>query len=304
MIKKIFRTLFGTLIVFALLAVAYAAFIEPHWLLQKEVTVRLPQDHQNLDGLKIMLISDLHIKKEMGRTEKKIIKWAKETQPDLIMITGDFFERSTMIYHADQFVSKLPKTKIYAVLGNWEHWSKANLENWKERLAEKGVTLLVNQCVPVTVQGKKIVVAGVDDPASGFADLDKTLRGCPAGYRILLTHAPSIFENLKISEFDLTLAGHCHGGQVRFPKIGPLWLPEGCPRQYYDGLHRKGPAAMMVTAGVGTTILPIRFLARPEVILIRLSAGGEDQVRSQSWLEEFSEIANDGISRLTGQKKS
>jgi len=88
-------------------------------------------------------------------------------------------------------------------------------------------------------------------------------------FAILLSHSPEIFFKADLARFDLVLAGHTHGGQVRLPWFGALWLPEGS-EEYESGWFRGRTARMFVTRGVGTNILPIRFLARPEIALITL----------------------------------
>ena len=110
----------------------------------------------------------------------------------------------------------------------------------------------------------------MDDPFSGADKLGGALRGTQrTPFAILLSHSPQMFMKADLTKFDLVLTGHTHGGQVRLPGLGPLWLPagsEGYGSGWFYGIH----AQMYVSRGVGTSILPIRFLCRPELALITL----------------------------------
>jgi predicted MPP superfamily phosphohydrolase len=204
-----------------------------------------------------------------------VIQWAEEIEPDVIVLTGDLVETRGGKETALAFVERLPKTKMFSVMGNWDYWTGIDPADWKRKLGEQGATLLVNECVGLSVKGEKLAVAGIDDPWAGNADLDGALEKCPPGYRILLSHEPAIFEEPQASQFPLILAGHCHGGQVQLPFLGPIWLPRGCPRPYSYGLFEKNGTQMYVTSGVGTSILPIRFFSRPEVVLLRLTKSSD-----------------------------
>ena len=265
--KKRFIPAFFLLGVLAVVAYAYG--VEPYWLKISRVNIELPENVQPSRDVKILHLSDFHPE---GRVdERKILQWAHEENPDLIVLTGDFVESPAMVGRVLNFVSKLPAVKTYAVLGNWEHWSKIDLKDYARRLKERSVTLLVNEAETVELAGQKFVVAGVDDPGTWHDDIRTTLKRSPTGYRILLAHSPWIMKSPEAQKFSLILAGHCHGGQVRLPFYGPLWLPRGCSREVYYGLFRYDRTILYVTSGLGTSILPFRFLSRPEMAVILLS---------------------------------
>lgn len=263
------RFLFGFLLLGILATVGYAFWIEPYWLKLSHIAIELPAGIRPTRDVKILHLSDLH---PQGKVyERKIIQWAHEENPDLIVLTGDFVEAPEMVDHVLDFVAKLPNVKTYAVLGNWEHWAKINLKDYKRRLEERSVRLLINDAETVTVAGQSFVIAGVDDSGTWYDDLPKTLKKSPPGYRILLSHSPGIMKKPGAQEFSLVLAGHCHGGQVRMPFYGPIWLPRGCSKEVYYGLYQYEKTMLYVTAGVGTSIFPMRFLSRPEVAVIVLT---------------------------------
>ena len=249
-------------------AAAYAFWVEPYWVKISRVNSELPSGIKPSRDVKILHLSDFHPEGKVD--ERKIVQWAHEENPDMIVLTGDFVESPEMVDRVLNFVSRLPSVKTYAVLGNWEHWSKINLKDYKRRLAERSVTLLINDAEKVKLAGQDFVIAGVDDPGTWYDDLPKTLKKAPAGYRILLSHSPWIMKKPEISAFSLVLAGHCHGGQVRLPFYGPVWLPRGCSRNAYYGLFRQDKTFLYVTSGLGTSIFPVRFLSRPEIAVILL----------------------------------
>ncbi|MDD5217861.1 MAG: metallophosphoesterase [Candidatus Omnitrophica bacterium] len=258
-------------LVLALMTAAVYPFLEPFWLKCTRVEISLPDEYQALDGTKIMQIADLHLRTGLGFNEAKVIAWARRNRPDLIAITGDFIETPGVRDAFFNFLSFLPKVPKFAVLGNWERWVRIDPRQWKRLMLERDTELLTNESTRVHVRLGGIVVAGVDDAYTHRADIGKTLRGCPEGYRILLTHSPEIFDEPGITGFNLVLAAHCHNGQIRLPWYGPLWLPHGCEKYVY-GLFRKNGTWLYVTSGVGTSLLPMRFLARPEVVMLVLKA--------------------------------
>jgi len=137
-----------------------------------------------------------------------------------------------------------------------------------------GVALLVNEGGRIGRGLDTLSLIGVDDPFSGYANLGVSLRGMQrTPFAILLTHSPEIFMKADLIKFDLVLAGHTHGGQVRLPGIGALWLPAGSEpfeSGWFDGQY----ARMYVTRGIGTSTLPVRLFCRPELALITLKRSG------------------------------
>src|SRR5438309_1574924 len=136
------------------------------------------------------------------------------------------------------------------------------------------LALLVNEGGRIGRGLDTLSLIGVDDPFSGYANLGASLRGMQrTPFAILLTHSPEIFMKADLIKFDLVLAGHTHGGQVRLPGIGALWLPAGSEpfeSGWFDGQY----ARMYVTRGIGTGTLPVRLFCRPELALITLKRSG------------------------------
>ncbi|MCM8776474.1 MAG: metallophosphoesterase [Candidatus Omnitrophica bacterium] len=269
MFGKVLLVLFVLLSFLAALLLSYSLFIEPYWLRLKDWEVILSPKDVALDGLTILFLSDLHLKGPLGRNEARVLEWAREYHPGIVVLGGDLLDQAEAADDVLEFVRHLPPdSKIYAVSGNWEHYFIKDIGDWKRKLAKHRVKLLTNQWVRLWVNGSSVVLSGINDATSGYADLNRAFADSPEGYRILLSHAPVIFDDPQMPEVNLVLAGHCHGGQVCVPGWGPLWLPRGCGRYVY-GLFQKSGRLMYVTSGVGTAIRPVRLFARPEVVFIR-----------------------------------
>lgn len=256
--KNLHKWFLGGLSIFILLAV-YAFLIEPHWV---EVThysefaaIRTP--------IRIAHLSDLHIRK-LGWREKKVLKILEEERPDLIVVTGDTIDNEKNIGVVKEFFSALkPPLGTFVVLGNWENWlgkekSKGVLGN--------GSTLLVNEAKRVR---DDIRILGFDDGSSGEPNLGILHPEGPTNeYCLALYHAPGLFEKVA-GRCEMSLAGHSHGGQVRLPFIGAVILPS-YTRGYVSGWYEEDKSKLYVSRGIGTSILPVRFMARPEVMILHL----------------------------------
>jgi uncharacterized protein len=152
---------------------------------------------------------------------------------------------------------------VFYVPGNWEHWvSQRSLEL-------NNAPTLINSAVRVR---DDVWIVGIDDAFAGIPNLTKALEGVD-GTVIALFHSPAFFDAAS-SKIDLALAGHTHGGQVRVPFVGALWLPQQSG-EYVAGWYQRDRAKMFVSRGIGTSMLPIRFNCRPELALIRVSSRRE-----------------------------
>jgi hypothetical protein len=257
------------------LVLFYAWIVEPNWI---EIT-RHEASFKNLpaefDGLVIAHLSDLHIR-DYGLRERRVRALLSEEKPGVIVLTGDFSlegsDPAAIRRVLQEIASVNPPFGAWAVLGDHDHWNPpvAGREAVRRLFNEAGLALLTNEGGRLGKGLDTLSLIGVDDSLSGFADLTASLRGFQrTPFAILLTHSPHMFFRADLARFDLVLAGHTHGGQVRLPGVGALWLPSGSePYEagWYDGEH----ARMFVTRGVGTDILPFRFLCRPEIALITL----------------------------------
>jgi len=242
-------------------------FIEPYWLAQKHYEIRVP----NLRApIRIAHMSDLHLDGNSGYRENWVLNRLRENPPDFICMTGDIFETADGMNAATDFIHQIARyAPVYVVLGNWEHWAHVDVHGYGVRLQQTGIQFLRNSAMLSKFHGQELTIAGVDDPSTYRADLPKALHGVKSGVPILLlTHAPIIFAEAA-PRVSVVLAGHTHGGQVVIPLWGPIWMPQGC-RPYVYGEYHSGSATMVVTSGVGTSLMPVRFHCRPEIAWVTL----------------------------------
>ena len=235
------------------------------------------------NGYRIAHISDLH-NAEMGKDNEKLLSMLREAEPDIIAITGDLIDsRDTNIEIALHFAKEAVKiAPCYYVTGNHEA-RVSEYNDLKEGLNELGVIVLEDEKVEIKQYGEKIVLLGVDDPSFQtdylHGDSVTVMRGNlqelkneEYAYRVLLSHRPELFETYVESGVDLVLSGHAHGGQFRLPFVGGLVAPnQGLFPKYETGLYTCNSTNMLVSRGIGNSIIPFRFNNRPEVILIELA---------------------------------
>jgi hypothetical protein len=251
------------LILAAVTALAVAVdgyFIEPFRI---EVTHSTVEAHVTAP-LRIAHLTDLHTT-GFGRRERKLLALLDEEKPDVIIITGDTLGRGEHYEPVRTLLSKLhAPLGVWFVLGNWEN--DRPISNEHTFYAASGIHLLVNEGAPIRPD---VWLAGLDDPASSEPNLDAAVANAPQGaYVIAAQHAPGYFDTIA-GHVPLVLAGHAHGGQVRLPPIPVFWLPKECGR-YLEGWYEERGSLMYVSRGIGTSVLPVRFLCRPELAIITL----------------------------------
>ena len=268
----------GLLLALGLLVLGYASLIEPNWLEVTRHDASFPALPPEFDGLVVAHFSDLHIT-SYGWRERRVVKLLTDANPGLIVITGDLSAKGRDPAAIQRFLKELRSLHttfgVWAVLGNHEHADSViqGDEAARRFFTEAGVALLINEGGRIGRGVDTLSLIGIDDPYTGHDKLGAALKGMQrTPFAVLLTHSPEIFPKADLARFDLVLAGHTHGGQVRLPWIGALWVPEGS-EAYEAGWFSGTNAQMYVTRGIGTSVLPIRFLCRPEIALITLKRG-------------------------------
>lgn len=234
---------------------------------------------ESFAGLRIAHISDLH-NTEFGRGSKRLLSILREEQPDLIVITGDLVDSFTpkpeiSLAFAREAAAIAP---CFYVTGNHESRLGRVFDEAERGLAEAGVTVLRNETFTLTRGGESIRIVGLDDPAFASGDDRSYARqqlaalAAPEGFDILLSHRPELFEVYAEAGVGLVFAGHAHGGQVRLPFIGGLVAPDqGLFPKYDAGVFTDGGTTMLVSRGLGNSIIPLRVNDRPQVIVAELT---------------------------------
>ena len=260
---KIRKRLIALLIAIFALGIAVvidARFIEPRRI---EVTHHLVPSRLTRP-LKIVHLTDLHTY-GAGAVEFEMLRLVAAEHADLIVITGDLISSADAYEGCREVLRGLhAPLGVWVVHGNHEIW--APVKDEAGYYTSEGSTILVNESREVS-QG--VWIAGFDDAYAGSPDLERTLAGVPEGaFKIALFHSPVFFDEVA-GRCDIALAGHTHGGQVRLPLLSPFWLPPSCGR-YVDGWYEQQGSRMYVNRGIGISILPVRFLCRPEIAVFEL----------------------------------
>jgi predicted MPP superfamily phosphohydrolase len=266
----------GMLIAAGLMAATagYACFAERHWLDVRRISVSLKRLPKAFAGMRIAHFSDPHLGHYYeAKHLQQIANLINEYRPDMICFTGDLVDRECSSLPAAAAVLAEMQAPLgkYAVLGNHDYRSGAAQVVQSMELA--GFQVLHNRHIRLQRGSEQLFIAGIDDALLGVPDLPRALGGIAQdACTILLAHEPDIAEEAARYPVDLQLSGHSHGGQVRFPLIGAVLTPR-LGRKYPDGLQRVNNAGLQVytNRGLGTTILPVRLLCRPELAVLTLS---------------------------------
>jgi uncharacterized protein len=252
-------------------AVGWGHF-EAGWVRLDELECPLPRLPPELDGLRIAHLSDFHLGFP-SRGEQAVLRavdWVSERRPDLTLVSGDLLSRHRGESLLQELMTQLPN--CFAVLGNHDFAETKDPFSTRSPVGDLGkATLLLDEAATVDIRGKRVQIVGVD-PRSYRRGLSHPARLADpdADLRILLCHFPNVVDRLPPGAFDLVLAGHLHAGQITLPLPGRR-IPLAHPRwRYVHGLYRGEAAVLHVSAGLGTTFVPFRFLARPEATELTL----------------------------------
>ncbi|MGX5702170.1 metallophosphoesterase [Bacillus cereus] len=248
-----------------------------------EIKITSSKIPSSFKGYKILQISDLHNKK-FGDNQDVLIQKMKSIDPDIIAITGDLIDSKS--YDAEvsmqlirEMVKKYP---VYFVTGNHEQWS-GKYNSLEKELKKYGVNVLRNEHVGIRKGEQEINLLGIDDPEFGTGNRDEgniiideikkaKIEMQSDRYNVLLSHRPEFIKEYTNERLDLVLSGHAHGGQVRLPFIGGLVAPnQGVLPKYTAGLYVEQNTSMVVSRGLGNSIISQRILNRPEIVVVQLN---------------------------------
>ncbi len=248
-----------------------------------KISYNSPKIPKEFNGYKLIHISDLH-NKEFGKEQKNLLRKIEKNNPDIILVTGDIIDRRK--YNLDvtmMFIDKaITIAPIYYVSGNHEAWS-GEYEIIKQRLISSGVQVLDDYKTNLMKDGATIELIGLSDPdfltnnyieGTDSTRLESQLSKLSdkPGFKILLSHRPELFDIYAKANIDLIFSGHAHGGQFRIPGIGGLVAPDqGLFPKYTSGVHRQEQSSLIVSRGLGNSIVPVRIFNRPEIIVVTLS---------------------------------
>jgi hypothetical protein len=258
----------------AVLAFSYATAVSDPVV--RTVRVAAPGWPSGAPPLRLLLISDVHVAgPDMPPARlRRIVGRINRLEPDIVLIAGDLVSDkrlATRHYSLDEAVQPLaalrPRLATVAVLGNHDHWRDSGAA--RRALARAGIRLLSNEAAQVG----PVAIGGLDDDFTGRADLPATLAalGKLGGPKLILSHSPDPFPAVGPEVF-LMLAGHTHCGQIAPPLIGPVSTMSKHGRRYACGTVREGSRTLIVSAGLGTSVLPLRLGAVPDMWLVEIGA--------------------------------
>jgi uncharacterized protein len=248
---------------------------EAGWVRLDELEVRVPGLQPELAGLRIAHLADFHFGyPSLGtRAVERAADWVVERQPDLVVLSGDLLARPRGAARLRAVVDRLPPA--YAVLGNHDYAD--SLDPFSKPVGEVDLgrgTLLSDEVATLELRGRRVQLVGVD-PRTYMRRRARPweLADPDADLRILVCHFPRVVDLLPEGVFHLVLSGHTHDGQICLPyprgklRLAHPWAP------YNRGLYRRPGGTLHVSAGLGTTFLPLRFFARPEATELVLESG-------------------------------
>jgi predicted MPP superfamily phosphohydrolase len=253
----------------------YGALVERFDFRVREIDVPLPGLPLDLDGLRILQLSDIHLSAFLREAElARVIDMAIELRPHVAVVTGDLI--SSRGDPLDACIRQLARLKsdagIFACMGNHERYARAE-RHAAEAGARAGIRFLRSEAQALRFGSSVFNLAGVD--YQSLADKGKYLRGAerlmvPGAMNVLLSHNPDVFPVAARQGYNLLLAGHTHGGQVTVEILDQSINPARFFTPYVYGLFRSGASAAYVTRGIGTIGIPARVGAPPEISVLRL----------------------------------
>jgi len=285
-------TILGT-IVFGCLAHAY--YIEPDQLVATHATIAIEKWNPAFDGLKIVMIGDVHGGSNNVTEERllEVVALANEQEPDLVVMLGDYVsqehenrplaERSLKMPVAtivDNLAGLKAKYGVFVVMGNHDGWY--GTDKIAAEFTRVGYRVLQDQIATVGNGDQSICILGMRDHLSlvpnwaGIsANAKAQVAGCGNGDLIVLQHSPDIFPVITGPQaisptLRLMLSAHTHGGQVRFPFVGSPIVPSSYGQTYVRGHVREDDVDLFVTSGIGTSVLPLRFGVPPEIAVLTI----------------------------------
>lgn len=226
----------------------------------------------DLDGYRIVQISDLHNAK-FGKNNQKLVDRIRECEPDMIVLTGDLVDSNhTNVDRAVQFVDEIVKIcPVYYVTGNHEYWlEKSEYDELMDGLIGAGVVILDDQVVEISRGDAKFRLVGLDDKSLADGTLEALLSD-EKELTVVLAHEPQYLVRYASIGVDLVLSGHAHGGQFRLPFVGGIVAPDqGFLPKYTAGEYYMNGTEMIVSRGLGNSVIPVRLFNFPEIVCVEL----------------------------------
>ena len=270
--KKIPHKKILILMLIIIILIAFCLFQNKH-LVITTYTYESEKLGADLDGYRIVQISDLH-NAEFGKENKKLLETIRSCSPDIIVITGDLVDSNhTNVERAVAFVKEAVKiAPVYYVTGNHEYWlDPSENEQMMQGILAAGAYDLDDEAVCIEKGDSSFMLIGLDDQHLSDETLKNLLQEQKNELSIVLAHEPQYLQNYANAGADLVLTGHAHGGQIRLPFVGGIVAPDqGFLPEYTSGKYNRADTEMIVSRGLGNSIIPVRLFNYPEVVCVEL----------------------------------
>jgi uncharacterized protein len=274
---KRIRVTLATIPVLIAVLLFWAIFVEPARLLVRHQTIQMGAWPRELDGLRIVAISDIHAGAPFIDDKKLrlIVERTNQLQPDLVVLLGDYMTSDGWLRRQvlpEEFAPYLKDFRaplgVFSVLGNHDWWY--NGRRVRQGLEANNIKVLDEEVVELKARGTSLWLVGLADLWTQPQHIEETFSKVPEGApSIAIAHNPDIFPRLP-KRLPLLIAGHTHGAQVNFPLIGRPVQSSRIGDHYAAGHVYENDHHLFVTTGIGTSILSVRFGVPPEIVLLTL----------------------------------
>ena len=250
-------------------------YVNNNWLTVSNQTVESSQIPASFDGYRIVQVSDLH-DATFGENQQRLVNKIQQEKPDMIVITGDIIDsnRYDLQNSLDLIDQIVELADVYYVTGNHEVATN-DVDRIKEQLTARGVRVLSNETLTIKRDGETISLTGIEDPLMGDVSSEMiAASNVPSdAFTLLLAHRPEDFQAYVDAGIDVTLSGHAHGGQFRIPFVGGLVAPgQGYFPKFTAGIYEQDQSKLIVSRGLGNSIIPIRLFNLPEIVVVTLKS--------------------------------
>ncbi|MFP4164973.1 MAG: metallophosphoesterase [Chitinispirillaceae bacterium] len=250
------------------------SFVEPYWMEEKTYVISDSDIPVSFEGMTVVFLTDIHHGPYFSRSRiRTLVDRVNRLEPDIVLLGGDYVEgHPKYIEPCFEELSRLRAAYgVYGVLGNHDHWQGAQAS--REAMARAKIKSIDNAAFWVDKGDERIKIGGVGDHCEDVQHLEPTVSDVSADdFTVLVTHSPDYIEEMENNKVDLAFAGHTHGGQVTFFGLFAIKLVTDYGEKYRTGLVSTRGVKTIVSNGIGMTNLPIRFFARPQIVIAVLKS--------------------------------
>ena len=252
-------------------------YVQNNYLVVTHYTYVSEKISKDFAGYRIVQVSDLH-NATFGKDNQGLVEKIDMLNPDMIVITGDMVDSNrTDVDVALNFAKHAVKIcPTYYITGNHENWLSAeDKQRLLNGLSDAGVICLSDEAMDIQMDNRTVTLIGLNDESLRGNTLQNLVKNQEEEtLQILLAHEPQYLEKYAMAKVDLVLTGHAHGGQFRIPFMGGLIAPDqGFFPEYTEGVHIKGQTTMVISRGLGNSVVPLRLFNLPEIVCVDINKG-------------------------------